>query len=247
MAPLRKYLYSKDDDVSYFSALAIGQISTIPSVSTLMKFLKDRPGMRRKTASILESLSPDITDEVIKYTDDQDPEVRAWAARLLAKSVSKEYIKKVESMTGDEYPEVRVAACSSLAKLNDRGCKKSLVKCLEDDDWSVRAEAVTALSSIFRGDAMPEIVNLLNDGSLSVIDSVRRAMARDIETALPHIERIYKGKDELARKSCAHAIEDAAVGLDVRSKKSIIDKARSIGPGFEKYVRKILEGEEVDP
>lgn len=208
---LEESLYSKDEDISYFSALAIGQISTMHSVTILMRFLKKRPAMRRKTASILESLSPDITSEAIKYADDKDPEVRTWAVRLLSKSVSKDYIKKVEKLTRDVSPEVRASACASLAKLDDKDSKEMLLKCLKDDAWFVRMHAVRALSKIFGKDAIREIMGSLNDGSLLVIDSVKKAMAANIEAAMPHIRTVLEGDDELAKKICREAVDIAAM------------------------------------
>ena len=203
---LEGQLYGKDEDIAYFSALAIGQLSTMRSVRMLMHFLKERPSMRRKAASILESLSPNITDEVIKFTDDPEPDVRAWAVRLMSKSVSKEYIKKIEALTEDESPEVRAAACESLYKLNDKDSKKILTNRLKDDIWFVRMHAVRALSGIFGKEAIPEIFTLLNDGSLLVLNTIKKAMADNIEAALPYINKILEGKDEPAKKICKEAL-----------------------------------------
>lgn len=203
---LRELLYSKDDEISYFSALAIGRIGTQASAGILMRFLKERPRLRRKIASILESLNPGVTEEVIKFADDPEPDVRAWAARLLAKSVSKEYIKKVEALTEDESPDVRAASCESLAKLNDKDSKKILTKRLKDDTWFVRMHAVRAISKIFGKDAISEIFTLLNDGSILVLEGVKRAMADNIDAALPYIHKILAGDDEPAKKVCKEAL-----------------------------------------
>ena len=216
---LEKSLRSKDEDVSYFSAQAIGQVSTMRSVNMLMDFLKTTPSMRRKTASILESLSPNITDEIIKFADDKDPEVRVWAAKLLSKSVSKQYIKKVAAMTGDPSPDVRAAACESLARLEDKDSKGLLEKLLKDDSWFVRMYAVRAISRIFGKDAMPELIEQLNDGSLLVIESVKQAMVDHIEAALPYIIKLLKGTDELAKKICAEALDQSG-----RAVSSILNK-----------------------
>ncbi len=208
---LEESLYSKDEDISYFSALAIGKISTMRSVGILMGFLKEKPLLRRKIASILETLSPDITDEVIKFADDADPEVRVWAARLLFRSVSKKHIHKVEAMTQDALPDVRAAACASLAKLNDKDAKELLLNRLKDDTWFVRMNAVRALSKLFGKDSISQIIELLNDGSLLVLDSVRQALADNIEAALPYIHKIFEGTDELAKKICREAIEESGL------------------------------------
>ncbi len=216
---LEKTLYYKDEDISYFSALAIGQINTMRSVTILMNFLKANPVMRRKTASILESLSPDITDEVIKFADDADPEVRVWAVRLLSRAANKEYIKKVEESAKDASSDVRAAACESLAKLEDKNSKHILLKCMKDDIWFVRMHAVRALSGLFGKESLPQIIELLNDGSLMVLDSVRQALADNIDAARPYIHKIAEGTDELAKKICKEAMEESALkGADKTDK-----------------------------
>lgn len=208
LSVLEESLYSKDEDLSYFSALAIGQISTMRSVRILMHFLKKRFPMRRKIASILETLSPDITDEVIKFADDKDTEVRVWAVRLLSRSAKKEYLKKVGELTKDESPDVRAAACESLAKLDDKGSKHLLLKCMKDDVWFVRMHAVRAISKLFGKESMPQIIELLNDGSLLVLNSVRQALVDNMDAALPYIHKILEGADRLAIKICEEAIEE---------------------------------------
>jgi hypothetical protein len=217
---LERSLYSRDEDISYFSALAIGRINTMRSVAILMGFLKANPSMRRKAASILENLSPNITDEVIRYANDSNPEIRAWAARLLSKSVNKAYVKKVEELTKDESPDVRAAACESLAKLEDKSSKHLLIKCMKDDIWLVRMHAIRAFSKLFGKESVPQIIELLNDGSLLVLDSVRQALIDNIDAALPYIQKILGGTDELAKKICKEAIGESALrGMDNPDKK----------------------------
>ena len=208
---LEQLLYSKDADISYFSTLAIGQISTMRSAGILMAFLKNNPSARRKTASILESMSPDITDEAIKFADDPDPEIRLWAVKLLSKSVSRQYINKVEELTEDTSPEVRATACESLAKLHDKDSKKLLIARLKDENWHVRAQAVIAMSEIFHEEAIPEIMGLINDGSISVLNSVKKVLADNIKAALPYMDKVFSGTDELAKKICIEAMESAGL------------------------------------
>ena len=223
---LEKTLYDKNEDVSYFSALAIGQISTMGSERSLEHFLKEKPLLRRKIASILETLSLDITGEVIKLADDADPEVRVWAVRLLARSVSKEYINKIESLTLDPSPDVRAAACESLSKLNDKHAKEVLVKRLKDDIWLVRMHAIRALSKLFGKDSIPDIIKLLNDGSLSVLDSVRKALTDNIDAALPYMPEIFDGDYELSKKTCIEAIEGSGSTIKILRDSLSEDKDR---------------------
>ena len=212
---LEESLYSKDEDVSYFSALAIGQINSARSVTILMDFLKRKPLMRRKVASVLEMLTPDITDEVMKFTNDPDQDVRLWAVRLISKSASAPDIKRVAALTGDPSPDVRAAACECLATLNDKTSKQILVARLKDDYWFVRMRAIRALSKIFGKESIPEILGLINDGSLLVLDSVKTAMTGNMDTALPYMPKLFEGTDDLVKKICIEAIESSGYTIKI--------------------------------
>lgn len=203
---LEKTAADKDEDVSYFSALSLGQIKTVTSAKILLDLLRARPFARRKIASILESFPPETANDIIKLTKEKDPDVRFWAIKLLSTLKPEQYRGRIEELTSDESPDVRAASCECLGKFGNKESRDVVMHGLKDDAWFVRMHAVRALSKILGKDSIPLIIGLINDGSLSVIDSVKAAMVSNIEAARPYIEKIMAGKDEFAKKICAEAL-----------------------------------------
>lgn len=203
---LKKTVLGKDEDVAYFSSIALGQIKTPASARALLAFLKSKPLYRHKIVSILENFPSEISEDVVKLVKDKDPQVRLWAIRLLSKIAPGRYLKEIIQNTLDDSGEVRAAACECLGRSAAPEARGPLVKCLEDDDWLVRVNTVKALSALLGDKCIPEIISLINDPSLSVIDSVKAAITAHIEPALPYIKKFFEGRDELAKKVSVEAL-----------------------------------------
>ena len=216
---LEETLHSKDDDMSYFSVIALGQIRTAKSAKALLEVAKMSSFARYKIAAVLEGFPAQTAEEIIALKTDADPALRVWALNLLSKFRPARFRGEIEDMTGDASADVRAAACYCLGELGGHESKKALLKCLSDDFWLVRANAVMALSKVMGADCLPEIVNLINDGSLSVIESVKNVMALHIEKSLPYVEKIFRGEDGLAKKVATEALEQA--GYDPKTLKPV--------------------------
>src|SRR3989338_3952196 len=117
LAILEKTILDKDEDISYYSMLSLGQIKNNVSAKILLDFLEKRVYSGYKIVSVLENFPSTIVDEVIKKTGSNDPITRFWAIKLLTKFKPKEYMKKIEEFTRDKSPDVRAAACEFLGEL----------------------------------------------------------------------------------------------------------------------------------
>jgi HEAT repeat protein len=204
---LKSVINRKDEDVVYFSIIALGQIKTIPSARILLEFLRTHKFYRYKTVSVLESFPPVVADEAIKMIKDQDDSVRLWVVRLLSGLRPAQYLKEIELLTEDISEEVRAAACECLGAIGKKESRETLINCLKDDFWLVRVEAIRALSKVLGKDCIQEIVSSINDPSLSVIDSVKSVMAEHVDSALPYIEGFLCGEDEVSKKAGLEVIE----------------------------------------
>ncbi|MCX5666049.1 MAG: HEAT repeat domain-containing protein [Candidatus Omnitrophica bacterium] len=204
---LKKSLYSKDYDISYFSMVSLGLIKTVESARILIDFLKKDLSAGAKIISVLESFPKEISDDVIKLTEYHDPVVRTWAIRLLSKFAVDKDIFRIEKLTHDGSDEVRAAACDCLGDLGNKSAESVLLKCLEDESWSVRRQAIFAVGKVMGDAALPEVIKLINDSSWVVIDAVKDAMVDYIEAAIPYIERFLVGEDEIAKKYSVLALE----------------------------------------
>lgn len=206
---LKKNLLGKDEDVTYFSMIALGQIKTAASGEALIELLKKNTVIRYKLVSILENFPVEILDEVVKLIRDKDHSIRLWAVVIISKFKAERYIDKVEALLGDPSPEVRAAVCECLGKSMKEERAKALKKMLKDDSWLVRASAVKAIDGILGGRSVPIIEPLINDGSISVVSSVKDVMSAHIEEAMPYINKYLTGGDAMAKKMSLEAIEES--------------------------------------
>lgn len=204
---LKKTINGKDPDISYFSIIALGQIKNIPSARTLLDFVRKQPFYRYRILSLLESFPPETADQVIGLTDNPDHELRSWAIKLICRLKALQYSGKIEELTRDKSAEVRASACDCLGEFGGKGQASVLAGCLTDDFWMVRVSAVNALFKVLGKEAIPAIMGRINDGSLSVIESVKALMSRNIEICLPYIEKFLSGNDEMARRISVEALE----------------------------------------
>lgn len=206
---LKKSVFHRDEDISYFSLLALGHIKNVPSAKILIDLLGKGIFSCNKIVSLLESFPPEITGEVIKATEDRDATVRFWAVKLLSRFKTKQYLKSIQRLTKDAAGDVRAASCECLGKMGDREARGVLWTCLKDEVWFVRMHAVRALSEILGGECIPEVVGLLKDDAWLVRDSVKKAMTRHVDPSLHYILQSLRSGDRTSRKDCIEVLEDS--------------------------------------
>ncbi|MDD4894075.1 MAG: HEAT repeat domain-containing protein, partial [Candidatus Omnitrophica bacterium] len=236
LGTLKKSINNKDKDIAYFSIIALGQIHIVASAKILLGFLKKRKIYHYKVFSVLETFPAQIAEEVIKLTDDTDPQVRAWAIKLISRFRAHSYIKKIEEMVFDKSEDVRASACDCLGEFGSKDAKDTLTKALNDDFWLVRVHAVKALAKVLGKECLPEVIGQINDASLSVIDSLKNVVAEYIEAALPYVEKFLYSNDEIARRVSVEALE--ASGYIIKVFKDILTGSEE----EEKRAKRLLEG-----
>ncbi|MDD3905016.1 MAG: HEAT repeat domain-containing protein [Candidatus Omnitrophica bacterium] len=229
---IKNALLSTDTDTRYFSAMALGRIKTKASAGILLDLLKKDRLIRRKVVSLLETFpAGDASDAAIEMTGEKDPNLRFWILKLLAKLKPAKYRKQIEKLLDDTSDDVRAAACECLGAIGDKASEPALIKCLSDDAWLVRMHSVKALSAILADRSISIIINSINDGSLFVLESVRDAMKEHIRAAMPHIKKIFEGKDDFGKKICIEAMESALMESDDPGLHSeVIGSLRSFDP-----------------
>lgn len=197
----------RNEDVAYYSLLALGLIKNVESGKILLELLKKKVFSPSKVISILESFPPAVADEAAKLMEDNDPVIRFWAGTLVARLGGERHSRKLETLTQDFSTDVRAMACGCLGAIGKKESKDALLKCLKDDSWRVRMNAVKSLSKLAGDETIGQIAGLINEDSLLVKETVKDAMASHIKAALPSIEKILSGGDELARKEAVEAID----------------------------------------
>jgi HEAT repeat protein len=79
---------------------------------------------------------------------DPDPEVRAWAVRVLGGLGGDVHAASVTERLDDEEPEVRAAAAVALGRLGHWPSSPAVAERLSDPDWTVRRNAALALRAL---------------------------------------------------------------------------------------------------
>lgn len=227
----RNTIFDMDGDVSYYSIIALGRIKTLPSAEILIEFLKRKNLYRYKIVSTLATFPSVIAHDLSSLLKENDPQLRSSALKLLGRFKASDYHGEVEKVSlGDSSDEVRADACECLGDIGSPASRETLLNCLKDEFWQVRSNAVEALSKIFGGGCIPEVIGMMNDGSLSVIGSVKNVMSRNIKESLPYIEKILQSKDTMAKKLCVEALDES--GYMVELYKNVLS-----GNGIEDAMR----------
>lgn len=233
---LKKTINAKDDDVSYFSIIALAQMPNISSARILLHSLKRHKLYRYKILSILKRFPNEIAEEAVALTGDPDPEIRAWAIELISGLKSKQYIKTIEQMVSDKSENVRAAACDCLGEFGSKEAKPLLIKCLRDDFWLVRAHTAIALSKILGADSIPEVIGLINDPSLSVVDSLKSIMIEHVDAAAIYLEKFLHSEDDIAKRTAIEVMDTS--GYIAKLLKDILSE----GGTDKDRAMKLLEG-----
>lgn len=206
LVALEKGLFDKDSDISYFSLLALGRIRTDLSLRILLAFLRQNTLRRQKVASILEFFPPAAADRVIKLADESDPELCFWALKILSRFKPVKYLGKIKNLSRHYDHNVRAAACECLGSIGGRESEEILTKGLKDEAWFVRAQAARGLSQAMGADCCQYIAPLLSDNSLNVVETAGDILAMYAEAALPYLEKLLTGDDNLAKRKAIEVL-----------------------------------------
>ena len=91
---------------------------------------------------------PRFAEPATQRLDDPDPEVRAWAVRVLGGLGGDAHAAAVTERLADPAPEVRAAAAVALGRLGHWPSSTAVAALLTDGDWTVRRNAALALRTL---------------------------------------------------------------------------------------------------
>ncbi len=207
---LKKNLFDRDEDVSYFAMLALGQIKISASARILLEYLRSNISSGYKIVSILEKFPADnIVPIVLEYVQCSDALVRFWSIKLLSRFPDIDLVSLLERFSKDESADVRAASCECLGMWGYQEAKDCLVTALSDRAWFVRMHAIRSLYKIAGQFCLPDIVPLIRDESWFVKESVEAIMSRHIDTVLPVIRECLADYDDNSKFACVNALVDS--------------------------------------
>ena len=114
---------------------------------------------------------------------DEDPEVRAWVARVLAAVGGEARAELVTGLLEDDGAEVRAAAAVALGRLGHWPAAPALAARLRDPAWRVRRDAAVALRTL-GGPGRMMLERALRDEDTFARDMARQTLDLP-EVALP--------------------------------------------------------------
>ena len=79
---LKKTLQDRDEDISYYSMLALAEIKSRPSAKILLDFLEKNPFRSYKIISLFQQFPSKIIDEVIRPSGSKNADLRLWLAKI---------------------------------------------------------------------------------------------------------------------------------------------------------------------
>lgn len=204
---LKETLKDKDEDISYFSMLSLGNLKNSDAAKILLDFLSTHTYRGYKIASILESFPALIIEDVIKNTKNPDAKVRFWAIKIMSRLKSHKHLDEIIALADDQDDDVRAAACECLKEIGSAKAEGVLIRRTKDSVWFVRMHAVRALYRIFKEESIPQVISLIGDENWLIRDSVKEAMKNHIEASLAYIEELMQGDSEIVKRDCVEALE----------------------------------------
>ncbi len=209
---LKDALQDKDEDIAYFSLLALGHIKNAGSAKILLGAVKGRAFSGYKIASILEQFPPSLVETLIESINDEDLEVRFWVIKLLSRFKPAQYTREIGSLADDVSADVRAAVCECLGGIGGAGTPEIVKKYLKDDKWFVRMHAARSLEKILGPHSIPDVAPLIKDRHWFVRENVKEIMIKHFSEARAFIEKFLSEADEDVKRACAEIIDNATKG-----------------------------------
>lgn len=210
LAVLEKALYDPDEEVSYFSMLALGGLKHAQAAGALIRYMHERPLRAAKAASVLSGFPASSAGQFGAALDDTEPAVRYWSLRLLALLDDGRYADKAESLMQDVSDDVRAAACLYLGRIEGEAGERALERAAKDPVWFVRMQALRSLARKGPARHLPVFIEAIaNDDSEPVKRSAENALLGCIEKAIPFLRGLLKTGDPLTKLVCVDALVES--------------------------------------
>ena len=220
-------LKSKDPKVRALAAEALGRIRDTSAAEPLILLLKDsRVEVRRKAGEALVLISSRKTlDAALAALQDKDPQVRGYAATILAGHIpgnckDEKFLDPLILALGDSSVVVRASACRALRRIKNARAIKPLMQVLTDGDPTVRKNAASALGRLRARSAVELLLEMLDDEDKDVRRDAICALGEigDSRAVAPAKKMFATDKWDGARKAALYtmvklATPKAAVGL----------------------------------
>ncbi|MDQ1275465.1 MAG: hypothetical protein QG610_1039 [Euryarchaeota archaeon] len=188
-------------------------------------------------------LSAGDSELCILSLDDEKPEVRIAAARLLGILGDKQTVDALLGKLADKNPRVREAAVEALGRVGDEKTVEVLIEKLEDRDPAFRLHTVRALSRLGDERAVSPLVKRLDDKVLEVRIAAASALG-DLESRNTVDPLLKKLEDIRMKDSSVELQKQIIVALgkigDTKALDAILSILDSPYPDIRKHAAESL-------
>ena len=200
---------SRDGDVDVVGAAVrlLGEIDTVWASRILVAALRENRYPRARVAAQLERRTPGIGPKLEPLLRRTDPNLRFWAATLLAgcPGVGRE---RLLELVRDRDANVRAASIETLAERRDLGALEAARSLLADDVWFVRVHALRALGRL--GDVADAggVARSLGDARWWVRSAAKDALREYGIGAAGSVIPLLDHLDPFVRNGAAEVLQD---------------------------------------
>jgi cyclophilin family peptidyl-prolyl cis-trans isomerase/HEAT repeat protein len=173
--------------VAVRAALVSWRLGTDAPVGTLVRLAQTgNPRMRRAAVYTLARLrAPEALERLVVATADEDPDIRAWAARAMTRATvdsaglaSDAAAVRLGELARDGNAGVRIQALRSLATYDDSALAPTAIDRLSDRDVNVRIEALATLGRLGGSAARGALRESTDQGPYAVRRQALLSLAR---------------------------------------------------------------------
>ncbi|UGV41577.1 HEAT repeat domain-containing protein [Methanococcoides orientis] len=150
------------------------------AVGPLIEMLGGVDGVDAATA--LGEIGEPAVEPLIDALGDEDPHVRAYAARALGRTGDSRAVEPVIELLNDEDENVKSNAAMALGKLDDKRAIEPLTKALDGDSDRVRILARSAIDDIERQVSSSKVMTFYGEGREFYTEDERRSWLDKLES-----------------------------------------------------------------
>ena len=195
---IRSFLYDKDRDLSYNSAMALDRLGDTENVAKYILSIQDD---RMYSARIINEIFDDFHGDREKLASLLLDECNPYMKNTIIKAVAPYKIEDFREMyikgaTGDD-TQMKISCIKALAQFGREEDEQILQMAAQDKDWVIRAAAVRGLSLLKTQSALDSVKNGLFDKQWWVRQAAANSLIK-MNISPRDLEDILGGYDRFA-------------------------------------------------
>jgi len=213
---LERMLSSSDEDVRAAAVTILGDVEDERATALLIEALHTGACPPRWASAQLDRRRiPKVL--LLPLLDDEAPDVRAVATRLLARvdASEAEADEILLRLCSEPEADVRAAACSALGERGSPGATQRIVPMLRDPVWFVRVRAARALGRLHDVNSAGKIAELLDSPFWWVRQAAKDTLVDLGPGVKDQLVPLLDHHDAFARNSCAEVLQNLGVVDDL--------------------------------